>query len=78
MRFRLRLVIRPAAALLVIAGTGFAVREFRKTQQLADLPVATARKGEFLVLVRSRGQLMARRSMCLISRLSGRWPPVER
>jgi HlyD family secretion protein len=62
MRSRLRLVIRSAVALLVITGTGFAVREFRKTKQLADLPVATARKGEFLVLVRSRGQLMARRS----------------
>jgi HlyD family secretion protein len=59
---RIRLVVRSGVALLVLTGSVFAVREFRKTKQLADLPVATARKGEFLVLVRSRGQLMARRS----------------
>jgi HlyD family secretion protein len=61
-RRRWSLVIRAAAILLVLAGSGFAIREFRRTKAAGDLPLATARKGEFLVLVRSRGQLTARRS----------------
>ena len=56
------LAIRIVVFLLVLTGSGFAVRQFRHTQQAADLPVATAHRGEFLVLVRSRGQLTARRS----------------
>jgi multidrug efflux pump subunit AcrA (membrane-fusion protein) len=59
---RLKILVRLAVLIVVVAGSVFGVREFRKTKQAADLPVATARKGEFLVLVRSRGQLMARRS----------------
>jgi multidrug efflux pump subunit AcrA (membrane-fusion protein) len=62
MNRRLRLAIRAVVFLLIVAGSGYAWREFRKTKQIADLPVASAHKGEFLVLVRCRGQLMAHRS----------------
>jgi HlyD family secretion protein len=55
-------LIRTVVFLLVLTGSGFAVRQFRHTQQAADLPLATAHKGEFLVLVRCRGELAARRS----------------
>jgi HlyD family secretion protein len=61
-RRRWALLIRTVVFLLVLTGSGFAVRQFRHTQQASDLPLATAHKGEFLVLVRSRGELSARRS----------------
>jgi HlyD family secretion protein len=56
------LLIRTIVFLLILTGSGFAVRQFRHTQQAGDLPLATAHKGEFLVLVRSRGELSARTS----------------
>lgn len=62
MNKRLSLVLRILVILLIVGGSGYAVRQFRKTRNAADLPVATAHKGEFLVLVRSRGELLARRS----------------
>src|SRR5437899_9846431 len=37
----------------------------RRAQAASDLPVAPARKGEFLVIVRCRGELKARRSVQL-------------
>ncbi len=55
-------LIRVAIAVLVLVGAGYAFREFRKTKQAAELPVATAHKGEFLVLIRCRGQLQAHHS----------------
>ncbi|MCU1327911.1 MAG: Membrane-fusion protein-like protein [Bryobacterales bacterium] len=58
----LKYFVRLTVLAVIVAGSVYGVREFRKNKQAADLPVATARKGEFLVLVRSRGQLMARRS----------------
>ena len=57
-----RLAIRTIVVLLVVTGSGFALREFKRTRAASDLPVATAKKGDFLVLVRCRGELMARRS----------------
>ncbi len=68
-RFRWSLLIRAVVFLLILTGSGFAIREFRRTQAAEDLPMATARKGEFLVLVRSRGSLMARRSEQLVAPL---------
>ncbi|MES1257570.1 MAG: HlyD family efflux transporter periplasmic adaptor subunit [Acidobacteriota bacterium] len=62
MNRRLRQAIRCMVFLSIVAGSGYAWREFRKTKQISDLPVASAHKGEFLVLVRCRGQLMAHRS----------------
>src|SRR5947207_13529853 len=62
MNRRLLLAIRTVVVLLIVTGSGYGVRQYRKTKQAADLPVATAHKGEFLVLVRCRGELLARRS----------------
>jgi multidrug efflux pump subunit AcrA (membrane-fusion protein) len=64
-----RVIVRVLAFLLVIAGSGYALRQFRKTRAAADLPVATAKKGDFLVLVRCRGELMARRSEQILAPL---------
>lgn len=62
MRKRWRRAIRVAIILLILAGAGFALRQFRQTRAEAALPLAMAKKGDFLVLVRCRGELMARRS----------------
>jgi HlyD family secretion protein len=66
---RTRLWIRIALFLLVLAGSGFAWRQMRRTGELVDLPTATVRKGDFLVLVRCRGELTARRSEQVIAPL---------
>jgi len=65
-----RLWIRVTVFLLLVAGSGFAWRQMRHSQQLADLPTAPARKGDFLVLVRCRGELTARRSEQVIAPLN--------
>jgi HlyD family secretion protein len=57
-----RRLIRLFVFLLIAAGAVFAVRQFRHTQAAASLPMAAAHQGDFLVLVRCRGQLVARRS----------------
>lgn len=54
--------LRVVIVLLVIAGSGFAILHYRRNREAAELPVATAKKGDFLVLVRCRGELTARRS----------------
>jgi multidrug efflux pump subunit AcrA (membrane-fusion protein) len=64
-----RALLRTLVVLLVVAGSGYALREFRRTRAAADLPVATAKKGDFLVLVRCRGELVARRSEQIIAPL---------
>jgi RND family efflux transporter MFP subunit len=48
-------------AVLGAAGAGF--YRFRGVQAAATFPMAPARKGDFLVIVRCRGELRARRSM---------------
>lgn len=55
-------LIRFLVLLIIAAGAVFAVRQFRHTQAAAALPMAAAHKGDFLVLVRTRGQLIAQRS----------------
>lgn len=66
MRFpRARIWLRAGIVLLVVAGSGFALREFRRTHSVSDLPSAPARHGDFLVMVRCRGELTARRSVQL-------------
>jgi len=57
-----RRLIRFTVVLVIAAGAVFGVRQFRHTQAAAALPMATAHKGDFLVLVRTRGQLIAQRS----------------
>lgn len=58
--------IRPWLALLVVlgavAGSAFGVYRMRQTATAVELPVAPAREGEFLAIVRCRGDLKAARS----------------
>jgi HlyD family secretion protein len=58
----LKRAIRVTVILAVLAGAGYGLRQFRQTRAEAALPLATAKKGDFLVLVRCRGELVARRS----------------
>jgi multidrug efflux pump subunit AcrA (membrane-fusion protein) len=66
---RTRVLIRTLIVLLILAGSGYGLRQFRRTKAAADLPVATAKRGDFLVLVRCRGELMARRSEQILAPL---------
>jgi len=49
--------------LTMLAASGFAWFKMRKVQAATELPSAKARKGEFLVIVRCRGDLSAARSV---------------
>lgn len=62
---RARVLIRAGIALLLLAGCGFAWRAFRHSRPAPDLPTAPARRGDFLLMVRCRGELAARRSVQL-------------
>ena len=53
-------LLRVVIFLLILGGSAFALRQFRRTRAAEDLPVATAKHGEFLVLVRCRGELVAK------------------
>jgi hypothetical protein len=59
------LIIRSAVVLLVLAGSGLALRQYQRSRGVPDLPSAPSRKGDFLVLVRCRGSLTAQRSVQL-------------
>jgi HlyD family secretion protein len=50
------------AVLALLAGAGFSVYRIRGAQARASYPNAPAKKGDFLVLVRCRGSVRARRS----------------
>ena len=55
--------LRVGVVALVIAGTAFAWKQYTNRQhEIADVPTATARQGEFAVIIRCRGSLTARRS----------------
>jgi HlyD family secretion protein len=56
----IRRIIRLLVFLAVVAGAVYGVHQLRQTRAEAALPVATAKKGDFLVLVRCRGELIAR------------------
>jgi len=58
---RKRAFLVTGAVLVAIAGV--VSFRLRNAQAATSLPTATARKGEFLVLVRARGELTARRSV---------------
>jgi HlyD family secretion protein len=57
--------MRAIVVVLLLAGSGLALYRFRHGTSMEDLPLATARKGDFLVLVRCRGELTASRSVQL-------------
>jgi multidrug efflux pump subunit AcrA (membrane-fusion protein) len=62
---------RAVAALLVLAtsagGIWWAARAMRKSAGAAALATAPVRKGEFLVMVRCRGELASRRSVSIVA-----------
>jgi HlyD family secretion protein len=60
---RVRFWIVLLLALIVIGGAAAGVNRLRKVQASATFPVARARQGEFLVIVRCRGELRPRRSV---------------
>jgi len=64
-----RALVRLVIFLLILTASGYALRQFRRTKAAADLPVATAKKGEFLVLVRCRGELVSKVSEQLVAPL---------
>jgi HlyD family secretion protein len=49
--------------LLALGGSSAGVYRFRQVQAAVTYPVAPARKGDFLVIIRCRGELRARRSV---------------
>jgi HlyD family secretion protein len=61
--------IRAGVVLLLFGGLAFAFIKFRRSEGPADLPTATAHQGDFLVMVRCRGELGARRSIQLAAPL---------
>lgn len=63
------LTLRSVIILLILAGSVWGLRQWRRSGAIADLPVAAARKGDFLVMVRCRGELVARRSVQLTAPL---------
>src|SRR6266850_792885 len=62
---RSKTILRLGIGLTVVALVAAGAWRVRRAQAAADLPVAPARKGEFLVIVRCRGELKARRSVQL-------------
>jgi HlyD family secretion protein len=62
-RRRLGTWIRVGLFLLLVAGSAFAFRQYRRARSTVELPTAQARQGEFLVMVRCRGQLIAGHSV---------------
>jgi HlyD family secretion protein len=54
--------VRLLVFLVVVGGIGAGVYRLRRVQAAAALPVAPARQGEFVVIVRCRGELHARNS----------------
>ena len=57
--------IRAGVVLLLAAGAALGVREWRTRRPALDLPTANAKKGDFPVIVRCRGQLVADRTVVL-------------
>jgi HlyD family secretion protein len=59
----LKIGVRFIVAIVVLLGAAFAWRQYARAQVVFDLPTATARKGDFPVLIHCRGALTARRSV---------------
>jgi len=56
-----------AAAVLVLSAAGMGFYRLRRVQAGGTLPLAPARKGDFSVIVRCRGELKARRSVQIVA-----------
>jgi len=59
----LRRAVQGVVTVVVLAGVGFGVMRLREAEAATSLPTAPAKKGEFLVITRCRGELHARRSV---------------
>lgn len=59
------LFLRVLVVLLIVAGSTWALRRWRHSSSAVDLPTAAARQSDFLVMVRCRGELTAKRSVQL-------------
>ncbi|MBL0158778.1 MAG: HlyD family efflux transporter periplasmic adaptor subunit [Bryobacterales bacterium] len=59
----LRRAVQSVVTVAVLAGAGFGVMRLREAEAATSLPTAPAKKGEFLVITRCRGELHARRSV---------------
>jgi HlyD family secretion protein len=62
-RARLRFWALFLLSLSLVAGASYAIYRYRESQPAAILPSAPARQGDFLVLIRCRGELKAERSV---------------
>src|ERR1039457_6746934 len=62
-RKRVRSWLALLASLLVVGGAAAGIYRLRKVQADVSFPVAQARHGDFLVIVRCRGELKAARSV---------------
>ncbi|MCU1261661.1 MAG: hypothetical protein JWO80_4546, partial [Bryobacterales bacterium] len=62
-RQTLRRRIAIVCVLTAAVAGGYTLFRMRRVQAATELPSAVARRGEFLVLVRSRGELTARVSV---------------
>lgn len=60
---RIRFWVTLIVVLLALGGASAGVYKMRQEQSAVSLPVAPARKGEFRVIIRCRGELKASRSM---------------
>ena len=69
MKRRSRLWLRIGLLLLVVTASALAVRQMRLNRDFTELPTTAARQSDFLVLVRCRGQLVARRSEQVVAPL---------
>jgi multidrug efflux pump subunit AcrA (membrane-fusion protein) len=58
-----RVVLGLAIIALIVGAARAGANLFHQAQGAGDLPVASARKGEFLVIIRSRGDIKASRSV---------------
>ena len=63
-------ILRASAVIVVLAAIGAGVWHVRRAQAAGNLPLAPARRGDFLVIVRCRGELTARRSVQLTAPLN--------
>jgi multidrug efflux pump subunit AcrA (membrane-fusion protein) len=57
--------VRLTVVLLLAAGGALALREWRQRRPVLDLPTAIAKRGDFQVIVRCRGELIADRTVQL-------------
>lgn len=69
-RKRTRAWVGLGAAICVIGLAGFGIHQLRRVQAAESLPTAPAKNGEFLVIVRLRGEIIAQRSAQLTAPLN--------